>query len=146
MDTLTFFIRILDAVVGCAKAVGLLVVFVLLFFSVRSLPTRLSRMLSRIATVFIFAVVTASSVQHLCLIVLGYSRLVSIFFSLTSGVTLFLVLMSAALCLDGIHRSSVKCSIAVSALSERGCQRCTADVNVHLISSSYLATTPVLLT
>ncbi|MDE6061010.1 MAG: hypothetical protein K2G31_06040 [Clostridia bacterium] len=143
MDTLTLFIRILDGVVQGAKAVGLLAVLFLMLFTVKSM--RLSRMLSNVATVCLLVVIAASSIQHACFAAFGDNRFITILFSLTNGVTLFLVLVTAVCCLDSLHHGFVVSKIAFWAQYNNGFQKCVKHDDARYISSSYLETTPILL-
>ena len=145
MDTLTLFIRILDGFVQGAKAVGLLVILFLMFFTVKSLPNRLNRMLPSVTTVCLLAFVVASNVQHTCFETFAYTRLIAILFSLTSGVSLFLVLVTAVLCLDSLRQGLLISKIAFWAQYNYRFQNCVRRDDERYISSSYLETTPILL-
>lgn len=145
MDTLTLFIRILDGVVQGAKAVGLLVVLFWMFFTVKSLPNRLSRILSNVAAACFLVVIAASYIQHACFAAFGDNRFITILFSLTNGAALFSVLITAVCCLDSLHHGLVISKIAVLTQYNQGFQRCVRRDDVKYISSSYLETTPILL-
>lgn len=145
MDTLTLFIRILDGVVQSAKAVGLLAVLFLMFFTVKSMPNRLSRVLSNVATVCLLIVIAASYIQHACFAAFGDNRFITILFSLTNGVSLFLVLVTAVCCLDRLNQGLVISKIAVLAQYNQGFKKCVRHDDKRYISSSYLETTPILL-
>ena len=145
MDTLTLFIRILEGVVQGAKAVGLLVILFLMFFTVKSLPSRLSKLLPNIATICLLVIIAASNVQQACFATFGYTRFIAILFSLTSGVSLFLVLVTAVCCLDSLHHGLVVSKIAVLAQYNHGFLKCVRHDEERYISSSYLETTPIIL-
>ena len=145
LDTLTLFIRILDVVVQGAKAVGLLVVLFLVFFTVRSLPNRLNNILSNIATACLLFIIVASYVQHVYITTFGYTRIITMLFSLTSGVSLFLVLVTALSYFDSFNRGVIISKIAVLAQYNQGFKKCIRRDDAGYISSSYLETTPILL-
>ena len=145
LDTLTLFIRILDGVVQGAKAVGLLAILFLMFFTVKSLPNRMNRLLQNTATTCFFIVIAASYVHQTCFANFEYTRLIELLFSLTSGVSLFLVLVTAVCCLDSLRRGLVISKIAFLAQYNSRFQKYVRRDDECYISSSYLETTPILL-
>jgi len=145
VDTLTFLITILDAVVGCAKFAGLLVVVVIFAVNTKYLPMRMRKLVTRAAAAFLFALITFDCLQNLSCVAIGYFRLLAVISSLTTSVMLFLVLATVVLCCADASRKSQIATVIASSVTVNGSLRCLSKLDSRKMSSSFLATTPVLL-
>ena len=145
VDTLTFLITILDAVVGCAKFAGLLVVVVIFAVNMKYLPMRMRRFVTRTAAVFLFALITFDCLQNLSCVAICYYRLLSVISCLTTSVMLFLVLVTVVLCCTGASRRSHIATVLAPSVTVNGSRGCLSEFDCRKLSSSFLATTPVLL-
>ena len=145
LDTLTFLMLILGAIVECAKVVAVIVAFVLLFGFCKYLPLKLHKYLPRIVgAAFILTLATVDCEQLCICLSLCWNRLGGIVLALYGSVTMMLILFTIVLVTAILERDGESYSFRTFFGTLRGKDglRKFREVNV---SNSYLAMTPVLL-
>lgn len=140
LDTLTFLLQILGALVECAKIVVVLVTVVLTTIFFRYLPLRLRRLMPRLAAAaFLFTIAGANFGQTFNLMTLIWSRLSYDIIFVSDGVTYLLILATVKLCCAMVVRkkSSVGITLTMGGVAKKTVERKP--------SNCYLEITPVLL-
>ena len=145
LDTLTFLMLILGAIVECAKVVAIIVSFVLLFGLFKYLPPKLRKYLPRIAaTAFMLTVATANCEQFYLFLTLCWNRLGALVLTLYGSVSMMLILFTIVLVTAIVERKITSQSITMYFGGMRG-ESGVRKESEAILSNSYLAMTPVLL-
>ena len=144
MDTLTFLIQILGAIVECAKLVVGIVAVVLIGIFLRYIALKWRKILSQAAgAVFVLSVVSANFEQSINFISICWARLgttVAVFtVSVTSLLVLFAVILVTAIANGNLETRFTHCfghKVSISKILKK-------DGKISP-SNSFLAITPVL--
>ncbi len=145
MDTLTFVMVILEAVVECAKIVAVFVGLSVVFGFIKIAPSKLRNLAPRLAaTAFILTVVGTNLSQYFILMTLCWSRLSTVVLVLSGSVTMLLLMFTVILvtAMLGYRPRRLRTDFSRNAFVQgKGSIFCL----IGKLSNSYLATTPVLL-